>query len=60
MALSSIASVRRLANLWVDLSTKRCNELLEALDAPSRDAVIERMNEIRDERNSKRSKQDDA
>tara|TARA_B100000214_G_scaffold298982_1_gene229077 strand:- start:1046 stop:1222 length:177 start_codon:yes stop_codon:yes gene_type:complete len=58
MGLSSVASVRRLANMWVDLSPKRQDELLSELDAPLRESVVERMREIKNER--KRSSKDDA
>ena len=51
--LSSVASARRLARLWVDLSREKRRELLNSLDTDSRLAVIERMTEIRVERNKK-------
>ena len=53
MKLSTLASVRRLARLWVDLSREKRRELLNSLDTDSRLAVIERMTEIRVERNRK-------
>jgi len=53
MKLSSVASVRRLARLWVDLSKEKRHELLDSLDTDSRLEVIERMTEIRVERNKK-------
>jgi len=53
MRLSSVASVRRLANLWVDMSPKRRDELLNELDSSSRQAVVERMSEIKNERSKK-------
>ena len=55
MRLSSIASVRRLANLWVDLSESKRKELLSALDTDSRAAVIERIAEIKTERARKKN-----
>ena len=59
MRLSTLASVRRLARMWVDLSTKRQNELLEKLDSESRQEVVKRINEIKNERR-KRCNKDDA
>ena len=53
MRLSSLASVRRLARLWVDMSREKRRELLNILDTASRLAVIERMTEIRIERRKK-------
>ena len=50
LRLSSIASTRRLAKQWVDLSREKRKELLTCLDSDSRIAVIERMVEIRGER----------
>lgn len=47
MRLSSVASVRRLANQWVDLSKDKRRALLNELDTASRIAVIEGMTEIR-------------
>jgi hypothetical protein len=50
MRLSSLASVRRLAQLWVDMSRVKRSELLNNLDEESRKAVVERMQEINLER----------
>ena len=48
--LSSLASTRRLARLWVDLGNQKRKENLSALDSFSRAEVIARMVEIRKER----------
>ena len=55
LRLSSVASVRRLAMQWVDLSRERRRELLDSLDTDSRLEVIERMTEIRIEREKKKN-----
>ena len=55
LRLSSVASVRRLAMQWVDLSRERRRELLGSLDTASRLQVIERMTEIRIEREKKKN-----
>ncbi len=47
MRLSSVASVRRLANQWVDLSKDKRHALLNELDTASKIAVIEAMAHIR-------------
>lgn len=48
--LSTRGSVRRLARLWVDLSDKKRKELLQSLATDDRIAVIERISEIKKER----------
>ena len=53
MRLSSVASARRLATLWVDFSRERRRALLSELNTNDRIAVIERMAEIRFERKNK-------
>ena len=53
MRLSSVASVRRLAHQWVDLSKDKRRSLLNELDTASRIAVIEGMTEIRRTRAAK-------
>ncbi len=50
MKTSSVASARRLARMWVDLSPDKRREMLSCLDTDSRTEVIARMVEIRVER----------
>ncbi len=45
--LSSVASARRLAHTWIDLSDDKRKERLSLLDTESRVAVIEEMVKIR-------------
>ena len=45
--LSTVASARRLANQWVDLSKPKRRPLLDELDVTLRIAVIEHMARIR-------------
>jgi len=48
-----MGSVRRLARQWVDLSRNKRRKLLESLDESSRLLVLERMTEIKLEREKK-------
>jgi len=51
----TMASARRLARLWVDMSKGKRREMLDSLETDYRLAVIERMTEIRIERKLKES-----
>ena len=55
MKLSSVASVRRLARMWVDLSDSVRKENLSLLDTEVRISVIEEMVKIRGKRKSNKS-----
>jgi hypothetical protein len=55
--LSTVASARRLANQWVDLSKPKRRPLLDELDVTLRIAVIEHMARIRLKRRARKIKE---